>query len=444
MALRDLPSVDALADRLDSSLPRPVAIEAARAALEEARRALAAGEQADPQVLAETELARLQGLKSRRVINATGVLLHTNLSRAPWHPAAAEAAAAAATGYDPVELDLGSEQRGGRGAYAAKLIASYTGAEDALIVNNNAGALLLALAALAKGGGALVSRGELIEIGGAFRLPELMSASGATLIEVGTTNRTRVADYEAAIDRARLVLKVHPSNYRIEGFFEEASYEDLAALARRHGIPFVADVGSGLLDSRAPWLTGPPPAWLAEESGVRQTLEVGADVVLFSGDKMMGGPQAGIAVGDNSAIEAMRRHPFARALRCDGPTLAGLEVTAELYASGRGDEIPFWAMSAIPYEELERRAKAAIDTSGVAAELVKGVSVPGAGSVPGKGIETPLIKLVGDADDLWRRLLGSATPVVARRHEGHLLLDMRAVDPADDATLGAAMAEACR
>ena len=445
MGLRDLPSVDALADQLQSPLPRAVVVEAARNALDRARQTLTDGaEAANPKEMATEELEKLAGLKSRRVINATGVLLHTNLGRAPWHQSAADAAVASAVGYDPVEMDLGAEQRGGRGAYAANLISAYTGAQAALVVNNNAGALLLALAALVGNGGVLVSRGELIEIGGSFRLPELMAASGADLIEVGTTNRTRLSDYQAAVDGAGLILKVHPSNYRIEGFAEEASYRELGELAARHNLPFVADVGSGLLDARVPWLDHAPPDWLAEEPGVRQTIETGADVVLFSGDKVMGGPQAGIAVGTSDAIETMRRHPLARALRCDGPTLAALEATIELYSEGRGAEIPFWAMTSIPYEELELRSKDVITRAGVAAELDSGRSVPGAGSVPGRGMSSPVIRVPGDADELWRRLLHYEPPIVARRADGELTIDLRAVDPTDDASVSAAMAEACR
>ncbi|NIR35159.1 MAG: L-seryl-tRNA(Sec) selenium transferase, partial [Actinobacteria bacterium] len=197
------------------------------------------------------------------------------------------------------------------GSYACRLVASLTGAEAALVVNNNAGALLLTLAALAGGRGTVVSRGELIEIGGSFRLPELMAASGARLVEVGTTNRTRLADYARAIDAdTALLLKVHPSNYRVEGFTEEVGYDDLSGLGAEHGVPFAADVGSGLLDSRTPWLGGPPPAWLSGEPAARQTIEGGADVVMFSGDKLLGGPQAGILAGTAEAIDRIRRHPI--------------------------------------------------------------------------------------------------------------------------------------
>jgi L-seryl-tRNA(Ser) seleniumtransferase len=443
MAFRDLPSVDALATGVDGTgLPSVLVIEAARAAIEAARHAIDVGDTADPAAIVATDVERLRGLRSQRVVNATGVLLHTNLGRAPWPAAAAEAVSRAALGYDTVEFDLAAGSRGGRGEYAAELLAAVVGAESGLVVNNNAGGLLLALAALSRGGGVLVSRGELIEIGGSFRLPDLMATSGARLIEVGTTNRTRLADYEAAASGAALILKIHPSNYRIEGFAEEAAYTELAHLAAELGIPFVADVGSGLLDSRAPWLPGDPPSWLADEPAVRQTLETGAGVVLFSGDKLFGGPQAGLAAGDSGLIDVMSRHPLARALRVDGPTLAAVEATLELYASGRGHEIPFWQMASLSHSDLEARTRAV--AGGVGAEVVQGQSVPGAGSVPGRGIPSPLIRVMGNTDGCWRALLAGVPPILGRREEGALLLDLRTVDPADDGSIADALAAVCR
>ena len=256
MELRDLPGVDSLAaelaEQLPYPLPEPIVVEAARAAIDDARRMILEGGDADPARLAIAALVPLSTSRPRRVLNATGVLLHTNLGRAPLPPAAAAAAADHAVGYQNLEIDLASGARGGRGEYASRLLQTLSGAEAALIVNNNAGALLLALAALSGGRRVLVSRGELIEIGGSFRLPNLMAASGAELVEVGTTNRTRLADYQAEADDAAAILKVHPSNYRVEGFTEDVGYEALAQLARERGIPFIADIGSGLARRASP------------------------------------------------------------------------------------------------------------------------------------------------------------------------------------------------
>ncbi|MFQ5948800.1 MAG: L-seryl-tRNA(Sec) selenium transferase [Acidimicrobiia bacterium] len=446
MAPRRPPSVDALATAIDDgTLPRALVVEVARRAVAEARDLIAEDEDPDVEAMGRAELAELRALRPAPVINATGVLLHTNLGRAPLPPPAAETARAVAVGYTPLEFDLTEGRRGGRGAYVRRLLTALTGAEDALVVNNNAGALLLALAALAGGREAIVSRGELIEIGGSFRLPDLMAASGATMVEVGTTNRTRLADYQRARTAATaLVLKVHPSNYRVEGFTATVDYGPLAGLAHEWGVPLAADLGSGLLDARVPWLSGRPPAWLADEPAVRQTLEAGADLVLFSGDKLLGGPQAGIALGREAQIQTMAAHPMARALRCDGPTLAGLAATLELYASGRGEEIPFWASVALAYDDLERRALGVLADAAVAGDVVPGHSLPGAGSVPGKTIPSPIIRIEGDADTLWRRLLAADTPVIARREDDALVVDLRAVDPQDDGTVTKALQHACR
>jgi L-seryl-tRNA(Ser) seleniumtransferase len=443
MQLRDLPSVDALAGRLAATaarpLPLPLVRVLARDAIDHARAEIAAGRAADPQGHAEALVRRLASLRPTRVVNATGVLLHTNLGRAPLAPEAAAAAAAQHTGYGNVEFDLGTGARGGRGAYVEELLTSLTGAQSALAVNNNAAALFLALAALAAPGGAVVSRGELIEIGGSFRLPDLMAASGADLVEVGTTNRTRRADYAAALPTARLVLKVHPSNYRIEGFAQETGYRELAELAHAHAIPFVADLGSGLLDTRTPWLEGHPPSWLSLEPGVRQTVELGADVVLFSGDKLLGGPQAGIAVGTREAIERMRRHPVARAVRLDGATAAALAATLEMYATGRGADIPFWRMAAASYEELDARHQRVLAQARAAGSVVAAASVPGAGSVPGETIPSPAIRLEASPDAAWEHLVSGTPPIIARRRDGALFVDLRSVEPGDDDTVAAAL-----
>ncbi len=435
------PSVDALATSLDDgSLPRSLLVEIARRAIEGAR---ATG--MDPAAPGRAEVARLGRLRPQRVINATGVLLHTNLGRAQIAAEAADAGARNAAHASPVEFDLDAGARGGRGAYAHALLTSLTGADAALVVNNTAGALLLALAALAGSGSAIVSRGELIEIGGSFRLPELMAASGAGLVEVGTTNRTRLGDYRNAIDDStRAVLKVHPSNYRIEGFTDAASYRELGALTAERGIYLIADIGSGLLDGRVPWLDGPPPEWLAEEPAARQTVSDGASVVLFSGDKLLGGPQAGIAVGRSDALDAMRSHPIARAVRIAGPALDSLVITLEMYAAGRGNEIPFWRMAGLDFEPLLARSEALIAAAAVKASVIEDRSLPGAGTVPGKGIPGPMILIPGDVEALWRRMLDRPVPIVTRRDDRGLIVDLRGVDPNDDRRLAESLSIVCR
>ena len=446
MELRDLPGVDSLAAELAAHLPyplpEPIVIEAARNAVDEARTLIGDGKDADPAAIAIATLTPLATSRPRRVLNATGVLLHTNLGRAPLPPAAAAAAADHAVGYQNLEIDLATGARGGRGDYVGRLLNTLTGAEAALVVNNNAGALLLALAALSGGRQVLVSRGELIEIGGSFRLPNLMAASGAELVEVGTTNRTRLADYEAELDGAAAILKVHPSNYRVEGFTEDVGYEALARLAAAGGIPFIADIGSGLLDERTPWLAGPPPSWLSGEPGVVQTVALGATVTIFSGDKLLGGPQAGIAVGTADAISKMRKHPIARALRIDGPTQTALVETLEMYATDRGATVPFWAMATLDPEELQARSEAVAKEIGPAAEVIDSHSVPGAGSVPGEMIPSPAIRISGNADELWNALITASPPILARRKEGALEIDLRTLPPTDDDRVATTIAEA--
>ena len=444
MELRDLPSVTDLAAAMDDDVPGPLRAEIARSALGAARDTLLANSTADvdPVRDARERATALAAHRPRNLVNATGVLLHTNLGRAPLAGEAADAQRAAALGYGNLEFDVTTGRRGGRGAYLGELLRTVTGAEAGFAVNNNAGALLLSLAALAGGRRAIVSRGELIEIGGSFRLPDLMAASGTTLVEVGTTNRTRIADYAAHVHDAALILKVHPSNYRVEGFAEEATYGELATLSREANIPFVADVGSGLLDARTPWLDGPPPAWTRGEPAVRQTLEAGADIVLFSGDKLLGGPQAGIAVGSAPLIDQMRRHPLARALRADGPTVAALGATLEMYATGRGSEVPFWEMATRSYEVLEHRSRVLVDSVGSDASIIADASIPGAGSVPGEKVPSPVVRVPGDEEALWKSLVASG--VVARRTNGAVLVDLRTVDPNDDEKLAEALIAACR
>lgn len=433
---RDLPSVDTLAGDLSgvSSLPHGLLITVARQAIDEARTAIQAGAEAEPAAIAETRLRSLESSRLRSVVNATGVLLHTNLGRAPT-------AGRQPTGFTNLEFDIETGARGGRAAYLHGLIASTTGAEAALVVNNNAGALFLALAALAgRDGRVAVSRGELIEIGGSFRLPDLMTASGVHLVEVGTTNRTRVSDFTAAPGPVEAVLKVHPSNYRVEGFTEEVSYAEMAGIAAEHRAPFIADIGSGLLDEAAPWISGGPPAWLAGEPGVRQTLERGADVVLFSGDKLLGGPQAGILVGGRELVADIAGHPVARALRVNTPTIAQLTTTFESYATGTAGSLPFWTMATAPSEAIRERSEVLLGGSGTPAAIVAGESLPGAGSVPGLSIPTPVLRFEGRVDRTWRRLADHDPPVIAARRDGATVVNLRSVDPNDDVIVADALA----
>lgn len=400
------PSVDALARELvDVGLPHPLLVDAAR-------EAIAAGEPASARGRAEAVARSLL----QPVINATGVLLHTNLGRAPLaHRREAR--------YANLELDLATGKRGSRHRHAASLLARASGAEAALVVNNGAAAVMLVLAALAKGRGVVVSRGELVEIGGGFRVPEVMAESGAQLVEVGTTNRTRRRDYERAVaDTAPAVLlKVHQSNYRIIGFTEDVAVAALATL----GPPVIADVGSGLLDATTPWLTTGPPSWLAGEPAVRQTLQEGAALVTFSGDKLLGGPQAGVLAGRADLVDRCARHPLARALRPGSLVLSALQETMLAYLRKDGDAIPFWHMASTPLDVLRHRAEVLAKEVGGEVEAVACDSTPGGGSVPGLTLASAGVAIPGDHTVALR----SATPpVIARVNEGRTILDLRTVD----------------
>jgi L-seryl-tRNA(Ser) seleniumtransferase len=408
------PSVEALARSLRATgLPHPLLVDAAR-------EAIGAG-------APDTAAARAEGLARallQPVVNATGVLLHTNLGRAPL------ATPATGPGYTNLELDLATGTRGSRHDRAGGLLARATGAEAAIVVNNGAAALVLVLAALATGRGVAVSRGELVEIGGGFRIPEVLASSGARLVEVGTTNRTRLADYERALDDddgAALALKVHTSNYRITGFTEDV---DVAALATL-GVPVVADIGSGLLDAACPWLPGGPPAWLGDEPAARQTLAAGADLVTFSGDKLLGGPQAGVIAGRADLVAACARHPLARALRPGGLVLAALQATVLAYLDRDGASIPLWRMATLPVDGLRARASAL----GVG-EPVSCASVPGGGTLPGVEIPSAGVAVGGDHAAALR---ARQPPIIARVADGRTVCDLRTVDPADDTHLGTAL-----
>jgi L-seryl-tRNA(Ser) seleniumtransferase len=440
---RDLPAVDQVVAWLaETGLPRPLLVATARSALDLARSRIASGAPVDVE---QTALDLAQGLlrsATRRVINATGVLLHTNLGRAPLSERAAEAARLAATSYTNLELDLSSGERGRRGGYVRELLRSLTGAEDAMVVNNNAAAVLLALAATSSGKAVPVSRGELIEIGGSYRLPQVTTEGGARLVEVGSTNRTRLGDYETAlqIHDCGALLKAHPSNYRIEGFVETVSVEALAGLAHGRSVPLIFDVGSGLIDADAPWLGKTLPSWLAVEPGVRQALDDGADLVTFSGDKLIGGPQAGIVVGSEEMVDRLREHPLARALRVDAMTDAALAATLDALAGDDPTEIPLWRMATLSAAALQSRVDdLAVRLGG---SVNEGESVIGAGSFPGVGIPTPQITLEGE-DHLYGRLLGTERPILTRRLDKDLLIDLRAVAPEDDDVI-ADMVARCR
>ncbi|MGB7859115.1 MAG: L-seryl-tRNA(Sec) selenium transferase [Acidimicrobiia bacterium] len=431
---RDLPRVDNLIEEFSGSLPEPLLRDVIRMSLETARADIAAGREArfreDITVMARA-LRRGAGV---RLINATGVLLHTNLGRARWSQSAADRAAEAAVHACNLELDVRTGERSRRGKYVERLLTTLTGAEDAQIVNNNASALLLVLAAMSRGKSVPVSRGQLIEIGGSYRLPDVMEVSGARLVEVGTTNRTRVGDYEAALqlNDSGAILEVHPSNYRVVGFTESPSTHDLAQLAHGRDLPMIFDQGSGLLDSHTPWLDVPTPDWLKSEPGVRQAISDGADLVLFSGDKLLGGPQAGIIVGRSDLVEQLRRNPLARALRVDGVTLAGLAATLESYARGDVGDIPFWAQATAATADLEDRASKI--ANGVSGRTSRGFSTIGAGSAPGAKIETALV-IVDGGDHLFHRLLDCDEAVLARREDGNLVLDVRTIDATDDSVV---------
>jgi L-seryl-tRNA(Ser) seleniumtransferase len=408
-------------------LPHPLLVEVAR-------EAIAAGQpESAPARAAELARTLLQP-----VVNATGVLLHTNLGRASL-------AAQSITGATNLELDLGSGRRGSRHAHCSRLLARLCDTEAALVVNNNAAAVLLVLASLARGRDVLVSRGESVEIGGGFRVPEVMEQSGARLVDVGTTNRTRLADYERALHRpaadVALVLKVHPSNYRVEGFVEDTTIAALAALPG--AVPVVADIGSGLLDAACPWLDAGPPPWLEGEPAARQTLASGAALVTFSGDKLLGGPQAGIIAGRSDLVEACAAHPLARALRPGGLVLSALQDVLLAYLRrDAGRTVPFWRMATLPVSELEARARALLAAAGAQGERL-GLAVepleslPGAGSLPGTVVPSAGLVLSGDRSAELRR---ASPPVIARVREGRTYLDLRTVASSDDHHLAGTLA----
>ena len=430
-SLRDLPSVDRLlaGERL-ADLPHELALTAARTVLERARAEIRAGREPGPledAVLDEVARARRPSL--RRVLNATGVLVHTNLGRAPLAEAALARVAEVGAGYSNLEYDVERGERGSRQDHLASLLGRLTGAEAALVVNNNAAAVLLALAALAEGREVVVSRGELIEIGDGFRIPDVLARSGARLVEVGTTNRTRAEDYEAAIGpETALLLRVHQSNFRVVGFSEQPRLAELAVVAERAELPLVDDLGSGAL---APVGDEPTPA---------ESLRAGADLVCFSGDKLLGGPQAGIVVGRGELVEKLRRHPLQRALRADKLTLAALEGTLQLALDPetRG-EIPVLRMLHEPLEGVRARAERLAELVG--GEVEETVARVGGGALPLAELPSAACAV---EEELAEPLRLGEPPVVGIVRDGRLLLDCRTLSDSDVEEAAAAVARARR
>jgi L-seryl-tRNA(Ser) seleniumtransferase len=430
MELRRLPSVDRLLRSPGlADLPHATAAAAAREALDQAREEIAAGvDPGDIEARAASIAARLRAPRLRRVINATGVVLHTNLGRAPLPEAAVERIRETA-GYSNLELDLDDGRRGSRHDHLASILRRLTGAQDALVVNNNAAAVLLALAALAGGREAVVSRGELIEIGDGFRIPDVLAQSGARLVEVGTTNRTRAADYEAAAgDDTALILRVHQSNFRTIGFAERPETGELAAVARRLRVPLLDDLGSGSLVP------------LADEPLARDALAAGADLVSFSGDKLLGGPQAGIIAGRADLIGRLRFHPLQRALRPDKLTLAALEGTLLLYLDPKRAvaEVPVLKMLHTPIDLVRARAAELARLTG--GEAVESDARVGGGALPLFGLPSAACAV---EEELAERLRSAPTPVIAVVRDGRTLLDCLTIGDDEVAEVAAAVA-ACR
>ncbi len=435
---RELPSVDRLLrDPRLALLPHAVAVQAARDVLDEARQAVANGGWAyglsDLPRLVEERVQRATTPPLRQVINATGVVIHTNLGRSPLSRAAVKAMEDAALGYSNLEYDLEIGDRGSRHNLVTDLLRRLTGAEDALVTNNNAAAVLLILSTLAQGHEAIISRGQLVEIGGGFRIPDVMRQSGADLVEVGTTNRTYAADFEAAITaNTAILLRVHASNFLQIGFIHQPSLEELVAVATAHNVVLVDDLGSGsLLDTTR--------FGLAREPMVQSSVGAGAALVAFSGDKLLGGPQAGIIVGRSAEVSRLRRHPLMRAIRPDKLTLAALGATLAHYVRDEAEaEVPVWRMISAPAAGLHKRAE--VLARHLDGHVVETRSAVGGGSLPGQ--TQPSWAVAFDhviPDALAAALRGVDPPVIARITDDRLLVDLRAILPEQDATLEAAL-----
>jgi L-seryl-tRNA(Ser) seleniumtransferase len=433
MSLSKLPSISKLiADPRLATLPHDLAVRAARLVVDEARGVVLAGGGL-PTDLAGRAADRASLLRRgslRRVINATGIVIHTNLGRSPMAPEAVEAAADVARGFANLEMTLNDGKRGGRLSGVAEHAQALSGAEAAIAVNNNAAAVMMALTALAKGREVIVSRGELVEIGGSFRVPDIISAGGAELVEVGTTNRTRVADFEAAItDRTALILRVHPSNFKQVGFTERADLSELVALGAARNIPVVEDLGSGLL---GPGLTlaghkGDPAA----DDQVARSVAAGVDLVCFSCDKLLGGPQAGLIVGKQAYVEKLRAHPIYRAMRLDKMTLAALETTLRMIREGRSDQIPVRVM--LQRTPAECRVIAEQIAAAVpGAEVEEDVGYSGGGALPGEALPTTVVVLRGgDPGARSDVLRGLELPIVVRVARDSVVVDPRTLLPGD-------------
>ncbi len=457
--LRRLPGIDTLLaseplQALSVQIPHALLVAAAQQVVAELRGTLLDDSAAPPDIFpaavalrAAERARRLAAPSLRSVLNLTGTILHTNLGRAPLATAALTAIAAVAGGYSNLEFDLADGERGHRDGHVEELLVRLTGAEAATVVNNNAGAVLLALTALARGREAIVSRGELVEIGGSFRIPEVMEAGGVTLREVGATNRTHLHDYAAAIgEETGLLLKIHTSNYRILGFTAAVSATELVRLGRQHALPVMEDLGSGMLLD----LSG---FGLPREPTVAEAVAAGIDVVTFSGDKLLGGPQAGVIVGRKEAIEKIRRHPLARALRSDKLTLAALEATLRIYLDPQRalTQIPALRLLALPAADLRRRCHHLKRRLAAACgERLRIAVVPAAGTVGGgalplselPGFALAVVPASGSVEQLAARLRGGEYPVVGRIQENRLLLDPRTLVPGQEAQLIAALSAA--
>ena len=445
--LRQIPSVDELLAQprlaaLSKRVDRNLVVEVARAVLADLRARIAEDSNwtaisldgASVEELISFQVEKILSRSLQPVINATGVILHTNLGRAPLPETVVDEFRRSATQYSNLEYDLEAGARGKRDVHTAELLTRLTGAEAAIVVNNCAAAVLVTLAALARGGEVIVSRGELIEIGDGFRIPEIMEQSGAILREVGTTNRTHLADYENAInEKTRLLLRVHPSNFKVTGFTDKPALEELVALSQRSGLPLVEDLGSGCLVDLSEYGVSEPT--------VRQSIDAGVSVVMFSGDKLLGGPQAGIIAGKKEVIARVRRYPLFRALRVDKLTIAALEATLGAYLRAAWDEIPAMRMIRATPQELQRRAenfirelRPELPLDEVEIDITDGASLAGGGSTPSQTLPTKIIRIASarySASKLEQRLrrAPSGVSVIARVEDEHLILDLRTVFP---------------
>ncbi len=451
--LRQIPSVDELLAQprlaaLSKRVDRNLVVEVARAVLADLRARIAGDsnwtaislDAASVEELISVQVEKILSRSLQPVINATGVILHTNLGRAPLPETVVDEFRRSATQYSNLEYDLEAGARGKRDVHTAELLTRLTGAEAAIVVNNCAAAVLVTLAALARGGEVIVSRGELIEIGDGFRIPEIMEQSGAILREVGTTNRTHLADYENAInEKTRLLLRVHPSNFKVTGFTDKPPLEELVAVSQRRGLPLVEDLGSGCLVDLSEYGVSEPT--------VRQSIDAGVSVVMFSGDKLLGGPQAGIIAGKKDFIARIRRYPLFRALRVDKLTIAALEATLGAYLRAAWDEIPAIRMIRATPQELKRRAenfirelRPELPLDEVEIEIADGSSLAGGGSTPSQSLPTKIIRIASarySATKLEQRLrrAPAGVSVVARVEDDRLILDLRTVFPEQESLL---------